>query len=215
MSYTVIDAKGRTLELEDDEVMPDKTRLHISTQSMFLDAEQKATIAHFGYRDARPTGALTDAQAAAQYAADSYAEMNARLGTRKAQRAPMPTPEQWQTLPKRKRKVRLDGVAADADPHAAAREAYEARSQRLQDAWRRPKTKAPHIVATMMDRAPNQPAWVRQDGSTSPPSVGGSGTRSPYSGQHQDRAAQAYNARNVWLENRWRDHKKPFVPEVR
>jgi hypothetical protein len=42
--------------------------------------------------------------------------------------------------------------------------------------------------------------------------VGPTAGRSPYRGMHEDRAAEAYEARSRWLENRWLDHREPAVP---
>jgi hypothetical protein len=45
--YQVVDAKGRLIDLEDDEPVPPGCSLHVST--MFMDAEQRAVFSDSGY----------------------------------------------------------------------------------------------------------------------------------------------------------------------
>lgn len=99
---------------------------------------------------------------------------------------------------------------ADAgNPNEAARLAYEARSKRMSDGWKYKRPKPPGAGpwgASVMDRKPGQPDWVRADGSTMP-RVGPSG-RSPYARQNATDGETAYRRMVDSLTTRWKTHRK-------
>jgi hypothetical protein len=105
-----------------------------------------------------------------------------------------------------------DAVAA---ANAAAKKAYELRSRALSDAWRRRNGKAPTGPWFKTADAARIPPKVSADWAASSggqlPAAGGSG-RSPYSSHRMSDGERAWNARNEWLANAWKAHRKPHVP---
>lgn len=92
---------------------------------------------------------------------------------------------------------------------AAATKAYDARSERMTQAWKRSKPHNASNAGPWGQVGDRKPAWMQPSGGKVP-AVGPTG-RSPYRGQHQDRAAEAYQARSDDLSTRWRTHRRPVV----
>jgi hypothetical protein len=85
----------------------------------------------------------------------------------------------------------------------AARKAYTDRSKRMAHAWK----KKPYHAGPWGDQ---RPEWQRNAGHR-PPAVGPTG-RSPYRSQHQDRAADAWEAMVRDVSTRWKTHRRPAAP---
>lgn len=107
------------------------------------------------------------------------------------------------------RVVFADSQRDGDDANDAARRAYQDAKDRLgnmarermADRWRRPPS-----YASGGPWGDLRPQWQRDGGR--PPAVGPDG-RSPTKATD---AAAAYEARSEWLSNRWRTHRRPFVP---
>ena len=74
--------------------------------------------------------------------------------------------------------------------------------------WKKPKPHGAGPYGWWPDRP--KPEWMRHDGGNLP-AVGPDG-RSPTSPMHMDARETAYRNMVHRLSNRWRDHRRAFVP---